>query len=169
MKTLTDIYGQTVDLDTRSVQELTINGQSKLFYFSPIANLPQQKWLVGLSLDKDMAYSSLNESRATAAIAILLIMVGVVGLLTLLMRSLMRPVTAMGAAMEDIADGDGDLTKRLIAHTSDEFGDLARSFNRFVQRVHDSIQDVQHVTHELNQVSRQVMTNKLPSYAAGCR
>ena len=42
----------------------------------------------------------------------------------------------MGRAMEDIAEGEGDLTKRLVIESKDEFGELGTAFNRFVERIH---------------------------------
>jgi hypothetical protein len=44
----------------------------------------------------------------------------------------------MGKAMRDIAQGEGDLTRRLDVHSQDEFGELARNFNLFVKRIHHS-------------------------------
>ncbi|MER0843132.1 HAMP domain-containing protein, partial [Pseudomonas aeruginosa] len=48
----------------------------------------------------------------------------------------------MGRAMQDIAQGEGDLTKRLKVTSNDEFGTLANAFNRFVERIHESIREV---------------------------
>ncbi|MFH7376085.1 methyl-accepting chemotaxis protein, partial [Pseudomonas syringae pv. tagetis] len=45
-------------------------------------------------------------------------------------------------AMRDIADGEGDLTKRLAITSQDEFGALAQSFNHIVERIHTSIREV---------------------------
>ncbi|WP_447444451.1 HAMP domain-containing protein [Pseudomonas aeruginosa] len=52
------------------------------------------------------------------------------------------PLTDMGRAMQDIAQGEGDLTKRLKVTSNDEFGTLANAFNRFVERIHESIREV---------------------------
>ncbi len=52
----------------------------------------------------------------------------------------------MTRAMVDIADGEGDLTKRLIIQNNDEFGGLGTAFNRFVERIHGSIREVSSAT-----------------------
>lgn len=66
--------------------------------------------------------------------------------------------------MEDIAAGEGDLTKRLTVKSKDEFGVLALAFNRFVERVHvtqvsAATQDVARVTREVLSASNDSMAN----------
>jgi methyl-accepting chemotaxis protein len=44
--------------------------------------------------------------------------------------------------LTDIAQGEGDLTKRLAASSRDEFGELARWFNTFMARLQHIIRDI---------------------------
>ena len=69
----------------------------------------------------------------------------------------MRPLRIMGKAMQDIAQGEGDLTKRLEIHSQDEFGQMAGSFNQFVERIHSSIREVSSTTGRLNEVAKLVV------------
>src|SRR3546814_2656732 len=71
----------------------------------------------------------------------------------MLIRLLIQPLHVMTRAMEDIADGDGDLTKRLTIQNQDEFGILGTAFNRFVARIHDSIREVSSATEHVNEVA----------------
>uniref|UniRef100_UPI0021D7FEB9 HAMP domain-containing protein n=1 Tax=Pseudomonas sp. RIT-PI-AD TaxID=3035294 RepID=UPI0021D7FEB9 len=82
------------------------------------------------------AYSMLSEFRTSAVIATLIAVVLIILLLGMLIRVLLQPLHQMSRAMEDIAQGDGDLTKRLQLQSKDEFGELARAFNHFVERIH---------------------------------
>jgi methyl-accepting chemotaxis protein len=54
----------------------------------------------------------------------------------LLGRSIDRPLAGLRRRLDEIANGDGDLTARVDESRSDELGDLARGFNRFVETVH---------------------------------
>ena len=38
--------------------------------------------------------------------------------------------------VNDLADGEGDLTKRIELDRRDEIGKLGQSFDRFLQRIH---------------------------------
>lgn len=46
-----------------------------------------------------------------------------------------KPIKAIGSALHEIADGDGDLTKRLVVQRNDEMGELAGYFNEFVVKI----------------------------------
>lgn len=60
----------------------------------------------------------------------------------ILSRVVIRPVRKAADAMRDIAEGDGDLTKRLETSSRDELGQLANWFNRFAEKVQGLIRDV---------------------------
>ncbi|AVO51919.1 methyl-accepting chemotaxis protein [Ectopseudomonas mendocina] len=157
MKNLKDIYPQDTPRISNQFSEVTLDGEPRILTFAPVTGLPSVQWHVGLSVDKAKAYSMLTEFRASAIIATVIAVVLIIALLGLLIRVLMQPLTTMGKAMEDIAQGEGDLTKRLAIQSSDEFGALASSFNRFVERIHGSIREVSQATTKVNEVAKLVV------------
>jgi methyl-accepting chemotaxis protein len=56
--------------------------------------------------------------------------------------SIVRPVNDVVRALRDIADGEGDLTRRLPVSGNDEISELARCFNQFVEQLHTIITSV---------------------------
>jgi methyl-accepting chemotaxis protein len=56
-------------------------------------------------------------------------------------RSILTGVNKIVERIRDVAEGEGDLTKR-VEVTKDELGVVATWFNAFVQRVHDTIYEV---------------------------
>lgn len=54
-------------------------------------------------------------------------------------KRLMSPIESMVATLQDIAEGEGDLTRRLDQNRNDELGDLAKWFNEFANRIHDLV------------------------------
>lgn len=65
------------------------------------------------------------------------------GLFALLIRVFFtRPVAAMTARVQDIAEGEGDLTQRLDASKGDELGVMAGWFNKFLEKLETIIRDV---------------------------
>ncbi len=157
MKNLKDIYPQDTPRISNQFSEVTLDGEPRILTFAPVTGLPSVQWHVGLSVDKAKAYSMLTEFRASAIIATVIAVVLIIALLGLLIRVLMQPLTTMGKAMEDIAQGEGDLTKRLAIQSNDEFGALASSFNRFVERIHGSIREVSQATTKVNEVAKLVV------------
>ncbi|MDU9392271.1 methyl-accepting chemotaxis protein [Pseudomonas sp. zfem002] len=79
--------------------------------------------------------------------AVLLVILGVAGLM--LSNTLLKPLKAMKDNLDAIAAGDGDLTHRLRAG-NDELGQLAASFNRFVEKIQGLVRQVVEVSGELS-------------------
>jgi methyl-accepting chemotaxis protein len=157
MKNLKDIYPGSGLRVTAGMQDVTLNGEERLISFAPVSGLPSAQWYIGLSIDKAKAYAALSQFRTSAIIAMLIAVVAIAVLLGLLIPVLMRPLTTMGRAMRDIAEGEGDLTRRLDVQHKDEFGELASAFNRFVERIHTSISEVSSATRLVHDLSEKVV------------
>jgi methyl-accepting chemotaxis protein len=158
MKSLSDLFPQHTPKLTGELTEVQSDGQARLLTFTPITGLPSANWYIGLSVDKDKAFSMLSTFRTSAVIATVVAVVIIIGLLGLLINVLMQPLHTMTRAMEDIAEGEGDLTKRLRIHNHDEFGILGTAFNRFVERIHSSISEVSSATEQVNEVALRVIS-----------
>jgi methyl-accepting chemotaxis protein len=59
-----------------------------------------------------------------------------------LVRNVSKALTNMIAMVKDVAQGEGDLTKRLQAGSQDELGELAKWFNTFLDKLHRIIAQV---------------------------
>nr|WP_285888309.1 methyl-accepting chemotaxis protein [Pseudomonas sp. BJa5]MDL2430442.1 methyl-accepting chemotaxis protein [Pseudomonas sp. BJa5] len=75
---------------------------------------------------------------------------GLLGMLLVALTALgiSRPILRLARMLEDIADGEGDLTRRLDYPRRDELGRLATAFNRFLDKLQPSIAAVQSATRE---------------------
>lgn len=156
-KSLTDLFmGQAPALTDRLSEATAADGE-KLALFMPIKGLPSQNWYIGIALDKPVALASLAGFRQSAIIATVIAVLVTLLLLGLALRLLMRPLHQISQAMQDIAQGEGDLTRRLTIASQDEFGQLAQGFNRFVDRLHASITEVSSTTSTLKQATRSVL------------
>ncbi|MDH1630953.1 methyl-accepting chemotaxis protein [Pseudomonas mosselii] len=157
LKTLADVYpGNDLRIGS-GLKEVEVEGRRQFISFTHVDGVPSADWYVALVLDQDAAFAMLGELRTSAVVATLIAVVVIIALLGLLIRVLMEPLHVMGRAMRDIAEGEGDLTRRLNIHAQDEFGSLAQSFNRFVERIHESIREVASATGQVNAVASQVV------------
>ncbi len=82
--------------------------------------------------------SNLVTSVAASAVAFALMVV----LGYFVGRSISAPMERVAAAMQDLEDGEGDLTFRLKVESQDEIGRLATHFNAFVAKLQSIIRDV---------------------------
>ncbi len=113
------------------------------------------KWIIGTGFyidDIDVAVAEakaeINEAiNATLGLIGLsaLALLGVVAVISsVLAQRMTRPLQQTAAALQDIAQGEGDLTHRLPVETQDEVGDVARGFNDFVEKIQQLVQEVKH-------------------------
>jgi len=91
------------------------------------------------------------------------ILLAVVGMLAagifippLLSRSITRPLRQAVDMLRDIAEGEGDLTKRLTVHSQDEIGMLAQWFNTFMDKLQAIIGQVKNTAAQVASASQQV-------------
>ncbi len=157
MKSLKEAYPQDTPRISNDFSEVTVDGKTRIVTFAPIKGLPSVNWYIGLSVDKDKAFAMLSQFRTSAVIATVIAVAIILALLGMLIRILIQPLHVMTRAMEDIADGEGDLTKRLTIVNNDEFGVLGTAFNRFVERIHGSIREVSSATGQVNEVALRVV------------
>lgn len=87
------------------------------------------------------------------SVTIVVIFVGIL-LAWIISRGITKPLSKAVARLKDIAEGDGDITKRLEAKSGDEVGELANSFNTFADKLHKIIKDIRNNTETLDSSSK---------------
>jgi methyl-accepting chemotaxis protein len=85
---------------------------------------------------------------------VVLLVIAAAGML--LANTILRPLNLMKANLDDIAAGEGDLTRRLTITSQDELGELAGSFNRFVDKIHGLVRQITEMTSQLTGLVTQV-------------
>ena len=94
----------------------------------------------------------LTQVTATMGVVGVLLVVGlVIGLVGgfVLTSLITRPMNIVVAAMQDISEGEGDLTRRLEVFGTDETGQIASAFNKFVDKIQETIRQVAGATTQL--------------------
>ncbi len=78
------------------------------------------------------------------------------GIIFLIALSITKPINQTVAGLKDIAQGEGDLTKRLHITATDELGELASWFNVFMEKMQAIIAQVSTNTHQVDNASREL-------------
>jgi len=87
----------------------------------------------------------LSSVVAANGIVLALLIVGIIMGLAgawLVSRMIVNPINETVEAMNEIAAGEGDLTKRLDVKGRDEISDLSRGFNAIIELIHSTIRNV---------------------------
>ena len=92
---------------------------------------------------KDATISDFSRRTSIMMLVVVLVTFAVATLVTFLVSGgITRPVKAMATHLLEMAQGGGDLTKRIDIGSHDEVGQMASSFNGFVQKLEEIISEV---------------------------
>jgi methyl-accepting chemotaxis protein len=94
-------------------------------------------------VQKSVSAQSARAALSTETLNIVILIIAVtmsIGMAWLVFVRVARPVLATTELLKDIAEGEGDLTRRLDIHSGDELEHLAKYFNQFVEKIQDIVQ-----------------------------
>lgn len=111
------------------------------------------RWTLMLQLPLNAVMADLQKLQAdleaqrksdTFGMAMVGLIIAGIGLLVIWLvgHGIARPLKQMVAMLDDIAKGEGDLTRRLSSDRSDELGSIAKGFNTFLAKLQAMITQV---------------------------
>ena len=104
-----------------------------------IVEVPRSDLLANATaLRKALEDTQAKGSLVSLSIAALAGLLGI-GLIWLMAGAVTRPINRLTAMLQDMAEGDGDMTRRLEMVGKDELANLAAWFNRFMDKLHPVI------------------------------
>ncbi|MFM5538665.1 methyl-accepting chemotaxis protein [Aeromonas veronii] len=122
--------------------------------------LDKYQWAIGTGfyiddIDNELAAlraereSNMDASLQSSVLVILLILGITLAATVIVGNRVTKPLADAVLALNDIANGDGDLTQRLKVQSQDEIGQLASAFNRFVERIQSVVSQVGETSNHL--------------------
>ncbi|NKQ13286.1 HAMP domain-containing protein [Pseudomonas sp. SST3] len=101
-------------------------------------------------------FARINTLATGIVIADLVLLLLIAVIAVILGNSIIKPVLVIQSNLDDIAAGEGDLTRRLPVTSKDELGALADSFNQFVEKIHGVVRQIVEVTRDLAEHSKEM-------------
>jgi len=142
-------------VDAPALTPASINGVPRLLLGKPIAGTD---WVLVVSLHRGEALAGVTQLLLNSLIGGLV----VAGLSVLVAAAVVaRSVSGLGRlerAMEDVASGDGDLTRRLSIHGKDELARIAQAFNHFVEKMRLTLVDIRNTSASVHLASEEIAT-----------
>ncbi|WP_163830804.1 methyl-accepting chemotaxis protein [Spartinivicinus ruber] len=158
-KNISDFYGnKKIDIKNSGLQRAIVEEMDALTMFVPISGIKTVDWYIGLVVDRGKAFAAINQFMMSAVTFTLVGILLIVGLLSFMMKVVLKPLADISIAMSDVAAGEGDLTKRLKVNSKDELGQLADNFNLFIGRIHESIKNVAQASATLAELFQKVLS-----------
>ncbi|MCG6409422.1 methyl-accepting chemotaxis protein [Vibrio fluvialis] len=135
-------------------QRIEIDGHPFMVNFTLV---PSENWYIGAIIDESIAFAAVSDLRNSSIIyTVIGLVLSVIGL-SLLIKVLMRPLGVLNDAIQDVASGQGDLTKRLSTDTDKEFAELAKGFNIFTETLQHQIKQSKAIGEEIMRGAEQTM------------
>lgn len=151
-----------VDLK-EGTQRIELDGK---YYLVKFAQVPSESWYIGAVVDESIAFAMVDDLRHSSLIyTVIGVLLSIIGL-SFLIKVLMKPLGALSRAIEDVASGQGDLTKRLDTNTDMEFAILAKDFNVFCETLQKRIQHLKGIGAEIMHGTEQTVLGAHESASA---
>ncbi len=130
--------------------------------------LDQWDWIIGTGVYTDDIEKAVSQkallikkesssqiARVTGIIAVLTLAALVVSYF-LVGKGVVGPIKRVIDMLKDIAQGKGDLTKRIVDNSGDETQELAQWFNRFIENIQSMIKNIKSSAGDLTTASQQL-------------
>jgi methyl-accepting chemotaxis protein len=107
-------------------------------------------WVIGSGIYIDDVDAAFMKSAITFSIIAFVILIPLLVIAMLITKSVSNPLRATTDALNNIAQGEGDLTQRLLTSGNDEVSELASAFNDFVDKIQDTLSKVDNASQQLS-------------------
>ena len=162
MKEAENGYADLLDKEP-GLHKIRVNG---IKYFAYITENSQYSFanLIALIPEAEV-FQDVNAQVLFTGItaAILLTVFGFVGLIV--SNTITKPILKVGNLLNEIAEGNGDLTRRLEIKTNDEIADVSRNFNLFSENLNRMISNIKKSSKSLSSTG-EVLQRNMESTAA---
>lgn len=149
-KLLQDVVGEDFVNVAKDIQDGATN--SIIYYdktnqmnmaaaYCPIENTD---WVVILIAPYSDFFGGISELFRVMIIIAAVALVLTAIIVVIVVNSVVKPLRNLRGAIQEIATGEADLTKRLPASSKDEIGDVVNGFNSFSEKMQTIIGDVKH-------------------------
>lgn len=149
-KNLSDITEEMVNRES-DVHYYNYKGEEKVSAFAPINGTGWSVAVTGITSELE---KELNSLRTILLWVLLPIIVLCIVFIWFIITKTIAPLKQTTKMLKEIADGEGDLTRRINAASQDEVGDMAKYFNQFVEKIQKIMKDIYDTTGVLNESSQ---------------
>ncbi len=119
-------------------QEYTVTSLALLDFIAELEELADSKVEQQAVLILDGQAWAISSFKVLIIIALLVLLL----LGWILVNQILSPIQRLQERVTDISEGNGDLTLRVNITTQDEFGELGKSFDKFIDKIQNLIADI---------------------------
>jgi methyl-accepting chemotaxis protein len=106
-----------------------------------------------------------NMTQFTLIIAVIILVVAII-IIFFVSSNIAHQIVVVGEAMKDIAEGEGDLTKRLVINSKDEIGVMGGYFNQTMEKIQKLVVNIKEKSVTLSDIGGELASNMTETAAA---
>jgi len=149
-----------ISLNDFNIAQTDENGKKVFEIVVPVTVWEEfEPWYLLCKVSQDEVYKTVNRTMVIMIIAFLLYLGLIITILSFIVAAKLRPLSNIATALQDIAQGDGDLTVRLPVTGNDEITEIARSFNETIAKIGMAIRTVGENTAIMETIGNSLVVN----------
>ena len=134
--------------------------------FASFSSIKTTHWTVIVSAPIDEFFGTVKQLQASLLTIGLVIMGAALIIVYLTARKIVQPIQTTVEALQNIAQGDGDLTVRLPIHGNDEITDLSLYFNQTIAKIGSAIKSVDDNSGVMQSIGDELSSNMTETASA---
>ena len=101
--------------------------------------IPETDWFIFCIAERAVFYGAIDNLSHFLFFSLAVTVLITIVIVSIYLVRAFKPLTNVKNAIEDVASGDADLTKRLSLKNKDELGEIVKGFNAFTGKLHEII------------------------------
>ncbi|WP_461246230.1 methyl-accepting chemotaxis protein, partial [Treponema sp. R6D11] len=183
---LPDFIGKKIDEETQygkslsTVKEAIKNAKEwegteydpelKTNVIMAIANIPigvsPTTWSIMVGSTEAYILKDVNTLRNFVIILASIALVLAIIIIYFVLNATTAPIVKVSETLKDISEGEGDLTKSIAVSSKDEVGDLAKYFNKTIEKIKNLVLIIKKQAHALSDIGDDLASNMTETAAA---
>jgi len=161
-------FGQLQDQikqNTKGMAKVTWKDEQHLVMFDEVSSdYPHMRWKLGFMVPERLIREPVESAFWGASLTTLVILALIALTVWWMVTRFMKRIIRLNNMMRDIAEGEGDLTKRITKLQDDEIGDLVDHFNLFIDKIQALVKETIAITHHVSDSSQVASTSSSETY-----
>ncbi|WP_448564107.1 methyl-accepting chemotaxis protein [Thalassotalea ganghwensis] len=139
------------------IQHVNWNGDQQLVKLQTISHESLDgEWMLGFMVPQSIIEEPVFNVMLATIIGAITIIFSIITITYLIARQVSQPIVAVAVALENISQGDADLTQRLPIVSKDETARVSQAFNDFVARIQKVIIDSGNIANNVGHIATDV-------------
>ncbi|MCV6587408.1 MAG: methyl-accepting chemotaxis protein [Marinobacterium sp.] len=149
------LFENTAPGFSAELQNTRVDNRDVLVSYHKLKGLQGSDWYLAVVLDENSVLADAHAFGIRAIIGTLIAALLTSILIYMVLSHILQPVHALCDSLRDINNGNGDLTRRLDIVSNDEFGQVSREFNTFIEYLQTLVRQVKGIAVDVQNSSDQ--------------